>query len=93
MFEGYGGAGVELFAAPGEFGTFDAAEGLSGWSAIAPGADLAALIDYASAGPTAWWARILQSAMLGVNASAYVRIPFTMSDPADVESIAAECPL
>jgi len=78
MFERGGGAQVEFFAAPGSFTSFSA-------GAFRIVGDTASGGLEARRGLTV--ATNVQTVMLGINASAYVRIPFNVTDPATFESL------
>ncbi len=84
MFERAGGASVELFAAQGAHATFNA----SAFDLIGDTVNggLAAQRSVPS-GPNAPHRTNIASAMSGVNASAYLRIPFTVADVGAIESL------
>jgi VCBS repeat-containing protein len=82
-YEAGGGAGVELFAAPGSYGGFDGSMRLVGDTAhgglgVEHGGE---------DGNTPIVATDLATAMRGVNSTAYVRIPFEVDDPASYDSL------
>ena len=79
-FERAGGAEVELFAAPGSHGSFDG----NVFDLIG---DPAGNLPSASLGD--FFQTDLQSEMMGQNASAYIRLPFDVDDPADVQTLQA----
>ena len=84
MFERGGGASVELFAALGNLSSFNAANfDLVG--DVASGG-LSAHINM-PAGPTSPLRTDISGSMLGVNASVYARVPFSIADPNAIDSL------
>ena len=83
MFEAAGGASVEFFAAQGAHSSFSNVFDLVGDTASG---GLSAFTPY-TAGQNPWVATDIQSEMLGVNSSAYVRLPFNVQDASSVESL------
>ena len=89
-FENEGGQSVELYAALGQFGAFDyAAFDLVGDTAN--GGLAVQSIPVGSGGGAGIYAPVIQTnvetAMKGVNASAYVRLPFTIADLSQYNSL------
>ena len=89
MYECGGGAMVELFAARGSFAAWDAVNfRLVGDVA---GGGLAVVSEIAEADVPGGFRDLigtdLEAAMRGANTSAYVRIPFTVDDPAVLENL------
>ena len=84
MFEHGGGASVEMSAAQGSFGSFDpsqfhligdtASGGLLALTPPVAGSDVSVATD-------------LGAVMKGINSSAYVRIPFTVTDPSAFDAM------
>ncbi len=84
MFEAGGGSGVELFAAAGSHGSFDAAVfDLVG--DVASGG-IPAAVAYI-AGTSSIVATDIAAEMLGVNASAYFRMPFHVTNIATIDTL------
>jgi len=84
MYERAGGASVELFAAPGTLGSWNSNDfDLVG--DVANGG-LASLISVPS-GPSSPLRTDISASMRNVNSSAYVRVPFTVSDPSSFDSL------
>jgi hypothetical protein len=79
-FDWMAGANVELYAAPGAFTTFQPTMRLVGDTA---GGGLAVRSDAGGLGA----ATDPSAAMLGTSATAYVRIPFTLTDPSAIASL------
>ena len=88
QFQGGGGAGLELFAARGSFGAWDAVNfHLVGDTA---NGGLAVKAPAVSTGTGSYKPQIatdVQSLMLGSNATAYIRVPFTITNRATVGSL------
>ena len=89
-FENEGGQSVELYAAPGQFGAFtSSAFDLVGDTAN--GGLAVQSIPVGSGGGAGIYAPVIQTnvetAMKGVNASAYVRLPFTIADLSQYNSL------
>ena len=82
MWEGYGGDEVEFFAAPGSFVTWGAQFKLVGDTA---NGGLAAFTQPAGAGSVI--GTNIEGAMRHVNATAYVRVPFTAGSVAGLNAI------
>jgi hypothetical protein len=91
QFEGGGGSSCELFAAQGAHGGFNAgAFDLVGDTANGGLAVYSEPVDGGGGGGGAFSDLIetnVEDVMKDVNSSAYVRIPFTVSDPSQVESL------
>lgn len=83
MFEAGGGAGVELFAAQGAHNAFSSLFDLVG-DTNAGG--IAAFAPYV-AGQNPWVLTDIESSMAGINASAYVRVPFDVTDASIIDSL------
>ncbi|MEL6104539.1 MAG: lamin tail domain-containing protein [Planctomycetota bacterium] len=83
MFEAAGGASVELFAAPGAHAGFSNAFDLVG-DVTAGG--LPAFAPYI-AGQSTWVSTDIQTDLLGVNSSAFLRVPFDVNDTSSIESL------
>ena len=86
FFERNGGSEVELFAAQGSFGTFNAASfRLVGNTA---GGGLAVASNPVAGGNVAGnFATNVETAMRGVNASSYLRVPFNVANVNDYSSL------
>ncbi|WP_146454978.1 lamin tail domain-containing protein [Rubripirellula tenax] len=82
-FEGAGGASAEFFAAQGTHSTFNANFALVGDTASG---GLTALQPYV-AGQNPFVATDVSASMSGINPSAYTRVPFTVTDVTDVETL------
>jgi len=89
MYERGGGSEVELYAAPGSYAAWDpsmqlvgdtAKGGLEAWSNPVGGGG-------SGGGFSSLIRTDLQAPMEGVNASAYIRIPFAVADPAAYENL------
>ena len=91
QFEGGGGSSCELFAAQGAHGGFDAgAFDLVGDTANGGLAVYSEPVDGGGGGGGAFSDLIetnVEDAMKDINSSAYVRLPFTVGNPAQVESL------
>ncbi len=84
MFEAGGGSNVEFFAAPGTHNAFNAAVfDLVGDTAAG---GLAASVPYVP-GTSPYVATDIESQMLGINSSAYVRIPFNVADTTTIDAL------
>ena len=83
MFEAGGGASVELFAAQGTHSAFSGAFDLVG--DVASGG-VSAFAPYVP-GQSPLVSTDIESQMRNVSSSAYVRVPFDVSDPSQVESL------
>ncbi|TWU56426.1 CotH protein [Rubripirellula tenax] len=83
MFEGAGGASAEFFAASGTHSSFNTNFALVGDTASG---GLTALQPYV-AGQNPFVATDVSAAMSGINASAYTRISFNVTDVAEVETL------
>lgn len=81
-FENGGGDEVELYAAPGSFAAWSAAFKLIGDTA---NGGLQALTTPEGGGGGTLVATNLQSAMQNIRPTAFVRIPFTLANPADLD--------
>jgi hypothetical protein len=84
MFERAGGASVEMFAAQGTFSDWNATDfdliGDIGKGGLASGVSV-------PPGPNSPYRSDIGSSMRGINASAYVRIPFQAQDTASLDSL------
>ncbi|MEO1524919.1 MAG: lamin tail domain-containing protein [Planctomycetota bacterium] len=83
MFEAAGGASVELFAAQGTHTSFSNVFDLVGDE---DAGGLPAFAPYI-AGQSTWVTSDIQSDLLGVNASAFLRVPFEVTDASLIESL------
>ncbi|WP_167546579.1 lamin tail domain-containing protein [Stieleria maiorica] len=83
MFEAAGGASVELFAAAGAHASFSGVFDLVG---DVDNGGIAAFTPYVS-GQSPWVATDVAASMLGINASAYVRVEFDVADASLIESL------
>ena len=84
FFERGGGASIEIFAAPGSFASFDSSMKLVG-DTDAGGLQAFTTPDGSSGGGLI--DTDISSQMLGNNSGAYVRIPFSVSDVNELESL------
>jgi hypothetical protein len=88
FYERGGGAEVEFFAAQGTHATFNANFDLVGDTANG-GLAVESVIVSGGSGPSlsTYVKTDLEASMLGVNASAYLRVPFNVADPSSYESL------
>ncbi len=84
VFESGGGSSVEFFAAPGTHSRFDASVFDLVGDVSAGG--ILAVVPYV-AGSNNLVATDISSSLQGINSSAYVRIPFQVSDPATLDTM------
>jgi hypothetical protein len=90
MFEHGGGSSVELFAATGDVRSWDAAKFRLVGDTAAGGLAIVSVPVAGGAGGSVYTDLIgldVKSAMLGTSASAYVRIPFVVTDPAAFDQL------
>lgn len=88
FYERGGGAELEFFAAPGSHGSFNANFDLVGDTANGGLAAESVVVSGGSGPSLANFVETnLEATMLGVNASAYLRMPFQVADPASYESL------
>lgn len=84
MYERAGGASVELFAAQGSFGNWDSTNFDLVGDLFNGGIQASVPVP---AGPNSPLRSDISAAMLGVNATAYVRVPFNVSNAASFDSL------
>ncbi len=84
MYERAGGASVELFAAPGSIANWNATDFDLVGDTLHGGLASSIVVP---AGPNSPLRTDIAAMMSGVNATAYVRIPFTVSNPSSLDSL------